>query len=193
MSDLEDILDDPAAGTKAAEPSPPLGLAVRLARRGVHDLLRSLTVGRLHLQDPLGSWHFGALETAAHLPGAPEVSLRINDVSAYLDIATGGTIGAAEAYMAGKWTVSDLPAVMRLLAINREVMNRLESGMARLGGVLLKVAHWHHRNSRAGSRRNIHAHYDLGNELFQLFLDPTMMYSSAVFPRPETSLEEASL
>ena len=95
--------------------------------------------------------------------------------------------------MAGKWTVSDLPGVVRLLVINRDVMNRLESGMARVGGRLLKLAHWYHRNTRAGSRRNIHAHYDLGNELFQLFLDPTMMYSSAVFPRPEASLEEASL
>jgi cyclopropane-fatty-acyl-phospholipid synthase len=159
----------------------------------VHDLLRSLGSGRLHLQDPLGSCQFGAPETANCAPGAPDVSLRINDLSAYLDIATRGTIGAAEAYMAGKWTVSDLPGVMRLLVINRDLMNRLESGMARFGGLLLKVAHWHHRNNRAGSRRNIHAHYDLGNELFQLFLDPTMMYSSAVFPRPEASLEEASL
>jgi cyclopropane-fatty-acyl-phospholipid synthase len=77
--------------------------------------------------------------------------------------------------------------------INREVMNRLESGMARIGGAALKLAHWYHRNTRAGSRRNIHAHYDLGNELFELFLDPTMMYSSAVFPRPDASLEEASV
>jgi cyclopropane-fatty-acyl-phospholipid synthase len=192
LSDLEDILDEPVDGTGAA-PAPRLSVAVRLARRGVHDLLTSLTAGRLHLQDPLGSWNFGPLQTSACTPDAPEVSVRINDLSAYLDIATGGTIGAAEAYMAGKWTVSDLPGIMRLLVINRKVMNRLESGMARLGGVLLKVAHWHHRNSRAGSRRNIHAHYDLGNELFQLFLDPTMMYSSAVFPRPEASLEEASL
>jgi cyclopropane-fatty-acyl-phospholipid synthase len=72
-------------------------------------------------------------------------------------------------------------------------MDHLESGMARFGGVLLKLAHWYRRNTRAGSQRNIHAHYDLGNELFQLFLDPTMMYSSAVFPRPDASLEEASL
>ena len=192
MNDLEDVLDESPNGAELAR-APPLRVAVRLARRGVHDLLRSLTAGRLHLQDPLGSWQFGALETAARAPEAPDVSVRINDLSAYLDIATGGTIGAAEAYMAGKWTVSDLPGVMRLLAINREVMNRLESGVARFGGLLLKMAHWQHRNSRAGSRRNIHAHYDLGNEFFQLFLDPTMMYSAAIFPRPMASLEEASL
>ena len=192
MNDLEDVLDQSLNGAELASATP-LRIAVRLARRGVHDLLQSLSSGRLHLQDPLGSWQFGAPASATARPQAPDVSLRIHDLSAYLDIATGGTIGAAEAYMAGKWTVSDLPGVMRLLVINRDLMNRLESGMARFGGLLLKVAHWHHRNSRTGSRRNIHAHYDLGNELFQLFLDPTMMYSSAVFPRPDASLEEASL
>lgn len=192
MNDLEDILDEPLneAGRASA---PPAGLSVRLARRGILDLLRSLSSGRLYLQDPLGSRVFGAPESGSASPAAPDVSLRINDLSAYLDIATGGTIGAAEAYMAGKWTVSDLPGVVRLLVINRDIMNRLESGMARFGGTLLRLVHYYHRNTRAGSRRNIHAHYDLGNELFQLFLDPTMMYSSAVFPRPEASLEEASL
>jgi len=189
MNDLEEALDDAANGTAAATHTGPVGAAVRLARRGVHDLLQSLGTGRLHLHDPLGSRLFGAPATTA----SPDVSVRINDLSAYLDIATGGTIGAAEAYMAGKWTVSDLPGVVRLLAINRDVMNRLESGMARVGGAALKLAHWYHRNTRAGSRRNIHAHYDLGNDLFRLFLDPTMMYSSAVFPRADASLEEASL
>jgi len=187
MNDLDKAIDDPVCDSPAG--TGPARLAVRLARRGVHDLLGSLQTGRLHLQDPLGSRLFGT-------PGAatsPRVSVRINDLSAYLDIATGGTIGAAEAYMAGKWTASDLPGVVRLLVINREVMNRLESGVARIGGAALKLAHWYHRNTRAGSRRNIHAHYDLGNELFQLFLDPTMMYSSAVFPRPDASLGEASL
>jgi hypothetical protein len=115
-----------------------VGAAVRLARRGVHDLLQSLGTGRLHLHDPLGSRLFGAPGTTT----SPNVSVRINDLSAYLDIATGGTIGAAEAYMAGKWTVSDLPGVVRLLTINRDVMNRLESGMARVGGVALKLAHF---------------------------------------------------
>jgi cyclopropane-fatty-acyl-phospholipid synthase len=89
--------------------------------------------------------------------------------------------------------VSDLPGVVRLLVINRDVMNRLESGMARVGGGLLKLAHWYHRNTRLGSRRNIQTHYDLGDDFFQLFLDPTMMYSSAVFPRSEATLEAASL
>ncbi len=180
MNDYEEALD-PATGSPAA------GVAIRLARRAVHDLLAALGRGRLQLTDPLGRASFGPGG------GGPDVAVRLDDLSAYLDIATGGSIGAAEAYMGGKWTASDLPDVMRLLAVNRDVMNRLESGLARLGGLALKLAHWHHRNTRSGSRRNIHAHYDLGNELFGLFLDPTMMYSSAVFPEPGASLEVASL
>ena len=190
MNDLHDTLDDPATGAVPDEPGSlksGAGAAVRLARRGAHDLLGALAQGRLHLQDAFGYRAFGAAGSG------PEVAVRIHDPSAYLDIATGGSIGAAEAYMAGKWTVSDLPGVVRLLLLNRHVLDRLDSGLARLGGLALKVAHWCHQNTRAGSRRNIHAHYDLGNELFELFLDPTMMYSSAVFPRPDATLEEASL
>ncbi len=190
MNDLEEALDEP--GTETEIPAQP-SMAVRLARRGVHDLLETISRGRLQVHDPLGSRQFGSGNSSASSPTGPDVVLHISDLSAYLDIALGGTIGAAEAYMAGKWTVSDLPGVVRLLTINRDVMNHLESGLARLGGGLLQLAHWQHRNTRSGSRRNIHAHYDLGDEFFRLFLDPAMMYSSAVFPRPEATLEEASL
>src|SRR5690606_36145352 len=96
-------------------------------------------------------------------------------------------------YMRGHLLVNDLPGLIRLFVRNQAVMDRMDGGMARLGRPLLKAAHWYHRNTRTGSRRNIQAHYDLGNELFELFLDPTMMYSSAVFPREDASLEEASL
>ncbi len=187
MKILHNSLDD--AGAIQPLRGAGVGQLTHLARRRVHRVLESLNCGRLRLQDPLGSRLFGA-------PGAADsgriLLVQINDLSTYPDIATGGTIGAAEAYMAGKWTVSDLPDIMRLLVINRDVMNGLESGITRFGGALLKLANRYRRNSRAGSRRNIHAHYDLGNEFFQLFLDPAMMYSSAVFPRPEASLEEAS-
>jgi len=191
MSDIEDVLAEPMDSTDSGR-TPRASAGVRLARRSLHDRLTALRLGRLQVRDPLGSRQFGA---EAHHPastGQPDVTLRINDLSAYLDIAAGGTIGAAEAYMAGKWTVSDLPGVVRLLVMNRDVMNSLESGISRIGSAILRLTHWYRRNSRAGSRRNIHAHYDLGNDFFQLFLDPAMMYSSAVFPRSEASLEEAS-
>ena len=191
MSDFQDVLDEPIDRAESTMATP-AGMGLRLARRSLHKRLGTLSRGRLHLEDPLGSRKFRAETDEAGSAALPDVSLTINDLSAYLDIATGGTIGAAEAYMAGKWTASDLPGVMRLLVLNRDVMNGLESGITRLGSALLKVVHRSRRNSRAGSRRNIHAHYDLGDEFFQLFLDPAMMYSSAVFPRPGASLEEAS-
>ena len=197
MSDFDDVLDEPIDRAESTTASR-AGMGLRLARRSVHARLATLSLGRLQLKDALGSRRFGAdtglSGSASPSPsvGSPDISLQINDLSAYLDIATGGTIGAAEAYMAGKWTVSDLAGLMRLLVVNRDVMNGLESGITKFASALLKLTHWYRRNSRAGSRRNIHAHYDLGNDFFQLFLDPAMMYSSAVFPRPQASLEEAS-
>jgi cyclopropane-fatty-acyl-phospholipid synthase len=184
MNDFDDTFDRPQG--KAAERR--AGLAVRMARRAVLQQLGALRNGRLHIQDALGSNRVGEVSEQA----GTEVRVQISDLSAWLDIASGGTIGAAEAYMAGKWRSSDLLAAMRLLVINRKVMDGLETGMARLGSTLLRLAHWQHRNTQTGSRRNIHAHYDLGDALFSLFLDPSMMYSAAVFPRAEATLEEAS-
>lgn len=184
MNDFDDTCDR----VEIANPEQPAGLAIRAARHAVHEQLQALQQGRLHIEDALGTQVFGP--TTGHM--AFEARVRIRDLSAWLDIATGGTIGAGEAYMAGKWTSNDLLSAMRLLVVNREVLNGLESGMARFGSALLRLAHWRHRNTRAGSRRNIHAHYDLGDELFSLFLDPAMMYSAAVFPHPEATLEEAS-
>jgi cyclopropane-fatty-acyl-phospholipid synthase len=182
MNELDKALDDDDAGSLPGEAP---GMAHRLARQGISQQLSRLEVGRLRVTDGQCSRSFGNA-------GGHDVSIRIHDASAWLDIATGGTIGAAEAYMAGKLSVSDLPGLMRIFLRNRDTMQALESGLARLAAPILKLAHWYHRNTRQGSRRNIHAHYDLGNEFFQAFLDPTMMYSSAVFPRPEAGLEEAS-
>jgi cyclopropane-fatty-acyl-phospholipid synthase len=184
MNDFDDTFD----GVEHAAAERSASLAVRMARRAVLRQLRALHHGRLQIQDALGTSVLGE----APEPAGIEVRVRITDLSAWLDIASGGTIGAAEAYMAGKWHSSDLLAAMRLLVINRKVMDGLETGMARLGSTLLRLAHWQHRNTRTGSRRNIHAHYDLGDALFSLFLDPSMMYSAAVFPRAEATLEEAS-
>lgn len=164
-------------------------LAMRLARRGVQALLTSLSQGQLQLEDALGSVLFGPVG----MGNIPPIKVHISDLSAYLDIALRGTVGAAEAYMAGKWTVSDLTGMVRLLVVNREVMNQMESGMTRFASLPLKIAHGFKANTPKGSRHNIRFHYDLGNDFFKLFLDPTMMYSSAIFATKEASLEEASL
>ena len=102
-------------------------------------------------------------------------------------------MGAGESYMRGDRSCNDLTAAMRVLLRNRQVLDGMETGVARLPAPLRQGLHWAARNTREGSRRNIAAHYDLGNDIFKLFLDPTLMYSSAVFEHPDTTLEQASI
>ena len=160
-----------------------------LARRAVESRLAGLEHGALTLTDGDRVEHYG--KSTARCPLS--VNLRVRDPRFYSEIAFGGSIGAGEAYMQGYWSVDDLTALMRILLQNRGVLDGMEGGVARLTAPLQKALHWAARNTHTGSRRNIAAHYDLGNEFFRLFLDPTLMYSSAVFERADMSLEEASL
>ncbi|MFY0992144.1 class I SAM-dependent methyltransferase [Halomonas sp. C05BenzN] len=122
------------------------------------------------------------------------VTLVIRDSRAWRRLALGGSVGAAEAYMDGDWDADDLVALVRLMALNLERVNgELENGTARLGRWLRGALQALQRNSRRGARRHVAAHYDIGNDLFATFLDRQhRMYSSAVFPHAEASLEEAS-
>jgi cyclopropane-fatty-acyl-phospholipid synthase len=126
--------------------------------------------------------------------GDLQVTLVVRDSRAWKRMALGGTVGAAESYMDGDWDTDDLVALVRLFAANLERVNgEVETGTARLGRWLLSGLHLLQRNSLSGSKRNIAAHYDIGNDLFATFLDREhWMYSSAVFPHPEATLEEAS-
>jgi cyclopropane-fatty-acyl-phospholipid synthase len=117
----------------------------------------------------------------------------VHDARFWGQVAWGGSVGAGEAYMLGYWSADDLAAALRIFAANTAAMDKLETGLARLSAPLRSLLHWAARNTRRGSRRNIAAHYDLGNDFFRLFLDPTLMYSSAVFERAGMTLEEASM
>jgi cyclopropane-fatty-acyl-phospholipid synthase len=117
--------------------------------------------------------------------------IRVVDPTFYADVAFGGSIGAGEAYMRGAWECDDVVALVRILLRNREVLDGMEKGTARVTLPLQKFFHWVNRNTREGARRNISAHYDLGNDFFSLWLDETMMYSAAMFERPDMSLYEA--
>lgn len=119
--------------------------------------------------------------------------IEILDNAVWGMVAGNGSIGAGEAYIQGYWRSSDLTAVTRLFVANLGVLDAMDSGLARLGRPLLRGLHWLNRNSRKGSRRNIMAHYDLGNSLFERLLDPTMMYSAAMFENPDQSLEQAQI
>lgn len=161
----------------------------RFTRKLVLQRLASLDTGELTLQDEHGKYVFGRLQSAADL----RVSVDIADPRFYSEIALGGSVGAAEAYMQGFWSCDDLTGLVRLLVRNRQVLDNIDSGTGRLMAPLRKILHRINRNTRRGSRRNIAAHYDLGNDFFRLWLDETMMYSSAVFERQNMSLHDASV
>lgn len=160
-----------------------------LARRAVRDRLAGIKRGTLTLTDGARADRFGDPGGS----GALTAHVRVHDPRFYSEIAFGGSIGAGEAYMQGYWSADNLTALMRILLENRAVLDGMEGGAALLTAPLQKALHWTARNTRTGSRRNIAAHYDLGNDFFRLFLDPTMMYSSAFFERPGMTLEEASV
>ncbi len=159
----------------------PLGV---LARRLTLARLASLTSGWLRIREPHGVSDFGAGRGLS-------AEIQVQDSAFFSELAFGGSVGAAESYMLGHWRADDLTLLMRLLLQNRAALEGLERGPARLAAPLRVLAHWLHRNTRAGSRRNIAAHYDLGNDFFRLMLDESMMYSCAFFERPEMTLAQA--
>ncbi len=149
----------------------------RRLRNRLIDTMRGLRGGALVLHDALGTATLG--ETSGNDPLVIHVTVRSPEF--YRQVAMNGSVGAGEAYMDGHWTCSDLVALVRLLVRNRDLLDGMETGLARLGGIAMRALHRFRRNTRNGSRRNIAAHYDLGNDLFKLFLDDNMMYSSAIF------------
>ena len=162
----------------------------RLAQRLLFAQLDKMQAGRLRIVDGSTSRTFGSGPT----PAAPyDVTLRVRDPSFYGDAVFAGTTGAGEAYMRGAWDCDNLLMLVRLMVANRDLMDAVDSRWSRISEPLFKAAHWLNRNTVKGSRRNIAAHYDLGNDFFELFLDPTMAYSCGIFERPDATLEEASI
>ena len=158
----------------------------RWSRKLVLGHLRDLREGRLGLVEGERRQSFG------RGCGGPEALVEIRDARFFRALALGGTIGAAEGYMQGWWRCDDLPGLCRLMVANRDRMQRMEGGWAGLAAPARWLEHALRRNTRRGSRRNIAEHYDLGNDFFRLFLDSNLMYSCALFPRTDSSLEEAS-
>lgn len=146
------------------------------AARAVFRLLGGLRHGSLDVQLPDGgSLHFGALRE-----GEPRAAIRLRNWKVCAAALQSGDIGFAESYLAGDWTSPDLSTLLTLFVANREAIEQVIYGRW-WGSLLYRLRHLVNRNSRHGSRRNIHAHYDLGNAFYRLWLDPTMNYSSAWF------------
>ena len=160
--------------------------APTFAWRAASRLLNHLTQGSLTLNYEQHSKVFGSLAG----PG-PHAEVAVLDAKVFRDMMTGGSMAAAETYMEGLWDSPDLTSVIRLFSANIDSDPERVTWMSRPSQWFLNMAHWLNRNTIRGSHKNIQAHYDLGNDLFTSFLDPSMMYSAAIFPRADASLEEA--
>ena len=157
--------------------------AMPAAARRVVGLLQRLQHGTLHVQ-----WPDGHVEQFGSLPASGQglnATLHLHSWVPLTQALKSGDIGFAESYIAGEWTTNNLAELLQLLVANRRDMDELIFGNW-LGRLFYRVRHLMHRNTRSNSKKNIHAHYDLGNAFYKLWLDPTMNYSSAWFDNDRT-------
>ncbi|WP_251358400.1 cyclopropane-fatty-acyl-phospholipid synthase family protein [Kangiella sp. TOML190] len=155
-------------------------------RRKVLQHLSKINDGRLVVSDPLGVIECGNQSSDI------QVNIRVDTLDFYQQVALQGSIGVAESYMKQEWKVDSLTDLIRLFVRNRNLLDDMESGTAWLKNQILKLWHLFNKNNVAGSRKNIAAHYDLGNDFFELFLDDYLMYSSAIYTPSCANLQQAS-
>jgi cyclopropane-fatty-acyl-phospholipid synthase len=153
----------------------------------VMGVFAKFSYGQLEVVEGKNHSYFPENVTDASING----KIHIHDISVYRDFVKGGSIGAAEAFIEGKWSSPNLTNVIRIFAKAQQQTDSLEANKSWSSKLKNTVSHWQNRNTQSGSKRNILAHYDLGNELYTRFLDPDMMYSSAIYPHESASLDEA--
>ncbi|MBC8875984.1 MAG: class I SAM-dependent methyltransferase, partial [Planctomycetes bacterium] len=160
----------------------------RLLRRGVVNNLNNIKGGQIVLLD-------GPICEESGLPtsDSPSARIAVCNPRFYRRVALGGSLGAAESYLDGDWECDDLTTFFRILARDLQSSASIEGRATAVARRIARLGHWLGRNTRRGSRKNIEAHYDLGDDFFRLFLDSTMMYSSAIFEREDMTLEEAQV
>lgn len=171
----------------------------KLAKKLVLTALSKLQIGHLTIEDismqntdkgdatPV-IYHFGQNKEAADY----HAHIYVTNSSAYRSVFFNSSIGGGEAYMQNYWHTPDLLAVIRLMVMNLEQINKMDRNRPIWKRLGTKLIHLLNANTKKGSKKNIAAHYDLGNDFFSLFLDPTMMYSAAMYPNKQASLHEAS-
>jgi cyclopropane-fatty-acyl-phospholipid synthase len=174
----------------------PQSFIERTARRLIVQLLGKIKIGTLYIEEAGTQLQFGQpLESSSIV-----AHIRVQRSSVYRDILLRGSIGSGEAYMQGAWSSPDLTQVVRLMVANMDTLDDMDGRQfssrkffTALSKLTLRGLHAVRSNTRSGARKNIAAHYDLGNSFYALFLDSSMMYSAAIFPDKESSLEQASL
>ena len=163
-------------------------IRTELARRLGQELLRSIRIGSLLLEENGHIQHFGQAREKASI----EAYIRVCDEAAWLALLEGGSVGAGEAYMRGHWDTPDLVRVVRLMVLNMEVLYRMQDHQPWWQRLAAKLFHVSRRNTLQKARQNISAHYDLSNAFFAQMLDPTMAYSAGIFQQDDESLQTAS-
>jgi cyclopropane-fatty-acyl-phospholipid synthase len=158
----------------------------RLARQLVRKLLARIRYGRIVLHEGNQQTVYGAEhELVAHL--------RVYHPAFYRRVLFGGSIGGGEAYVTNLWDVDDLTALARIMVRNMKLLDRMEQGFAWLRRPFFLVRHLLRNNNKKRAKKNIIAHYDLGNTLYKSFLDPTMMYSAAIYDEEAQTLDQAAV
>lgn len=157
----------------------------RLYKKLVFGALNTLETGKVVLVEGDQKYCFGESETSL------SVDIQVHSVQMYKLFALGGSVGAGESYILGHWSCSDLTKLIEIFVLNQDQLDAFENKFAFFSGIANKIKHLKNKNSKQGSKRNIVAHYDLGNDLYESFLSEEMLYSSAVYPSKEASLEEA--
>ena len=160
----------------------------RFLRNRLIERLGGLRHGGLVVHDRWGRVELGEMSSR---PSSLIVNVTVHEPDFYRAVAMQGSVGAGDAYGDGHWHCDNLVGLVQLLVRNRDLLDGMETGIARIGATLLKFWHALRRNTREGSRRNIAEHYDLGNFFFSAFLSSDMMYSSALWSDDDT-LEQAS-
>lgn len=188
LTNQQPVTDQPAGATAGGLGRSRLGqLFDQRLRQAVLRRLADLSQGPLAVVDGTGRHLFGPPATE------PNLEVTVRDSRFYRHLALEGSLGASEAYIRGYWECDQLIELMRLLCRDKKLTGELNNRCARLTRLLRTLAHRLRPNTLGGSRRNIAAHYDLGDDFFSLFLDRTMAYSCAIFETQDTPLREASL
>lgn len=165
------------------------GFFDRLARKFVLNHFQEISIGKLTIEECGQKIEFGESSDDSHI----KATIRVNSPAAYRSMLTGGSVGGGEAYAENLWDSPDLTSVIQIMAVNIDALRKMEKKWPLFSKLSSRLMYFFQRNNKTGSRKNISAHYDLSNQFFSLFLDPTMMYSSAIYPFQDATLDQASI
>ena len=156
-------------------------------KSGLQKKFKNLETGHISVNDGDETFTFGDSNSDE------KVSVDIHSQEFYVMTGSGGALGIAEAYVAGYWSSDDVVKLFQIIIRNRDILLSLEKGFAKLVKPINKMIHRGRQNTLKGSKENILAHYDLSNDFYKLWLDPSMTYSCAFFNNDSVTLEEASI